>query len=148
MMEAYIKTGIIINAPISAVWDALVNPELTEKYMFGCRVHSAWTPGATVDWVGTADGRNVTFVTGYLIEMVPGALLVYSVVDPNAPYADNKKDHLIVSCELGETPDGTFLSVSQGDYTNVADGAKRYGHGVDGWDQLLQILKKVVEQDV
>ncbi len=145
-MEAYIKTGIIVNAPIAAVWDALVNPYLTERYMFGCRVTSDWTPGAVVDWVGTVDGKQVTFVTGYLIDLVPEQLLVYSVVDPNVPYADNRADHLIVTCALSESPDGVALSISQGDYTNVTDGAKRYGHGVAGWDQLLHTLKTVAEQ--
>lgn len=115
--------------------------------MFGCRVMSDWTPGATVDWVGTADGKNVTFVTGYLIEIVRGELLVYSVVDPNAPYADNRSDHLVVSCALSETPNGVAVFISQGDYTKVTDGVKRYGHGVAGWDQLLQTLKKVVEDN-
>lgn len=147
-MEAYIKTGITIDAPIAAVWDALVNPDLTERYMFGCRVISEWLPGALVNWVGTVEGKPITFVTGYLIDLVPEQLLVYSVVDPNAPYAGNRADHLIVSCELRETTDGVLLSVSQGDYTKVADGAKRYGHGVAGWDQLLQTLKKVVEGNV
>ncbi len=147
-MEAYIKTSITIQAPISDVWDALVNPDLTERYMFGCRVVSDWKPGAIVGWVGTVDGKEVTFVTGYLIDLVPEQLLVYSVVDPNARYADNRADHLVVSCALSETTDGVALSISQGDYTKVADGAKRYGHGVTGWDQLLQTLKKVVEEKV
>lgn len=72
---------------------------------------------------------------------MPEQLLVYSVVDPNAPYADNRADHLTVSCALSATTDGVLLSVSQGDYTKVADGAKR-DYGVAGWDQFLQTLKK------
>lgn len=62
-MDAYIKTSITIQAPIANVWDALVNPDLTERYMFGCRVISEWLPGALVDWVGTVEGKPITFVT-------------------------------------------------------------------------------------
>ncbi len=34
--ELIIKNSIVIDAPQSGVWDALVNPEQTKKYMFGC----------------------------------------------------------------------------------------------------------------
>ncbi|MBE2288222.1 MAG: SRPBCC domain-containing protein [Chitinophagaceae bacterium] len=145
-MESFIKTSVEINAPIATVWDALINPDRTEQYMFGCRVVSDWSDGATVNWVGKVEGNEVTFVKGFLVAFVPEKSLVYTVVDPNAPYADNREDHLTVSCELSETPGGTLLLVSQGDYSKVADGPSRYGHGVDGWNQLLETIKIVAER--
>jgi len=41
-----IKNTIVINAPASKVWDALVNPEQTKKYMFGCETICDWQPGS------------------------------------------------------------------------------------------------------
>ena len=107
---------------------------------------SDWSEGAAVSWVGRVDGKDVTFVKGFLKEFVPGKTLVYTVVDPNAPYADNRADHLTVNCGSGETPEGTLVIVSQGDYAKVADGAMRYRHGAAGWNQLLETLKIVAER--
>lgn len=144
-MENYIKANITINAPIAKVWDALVNPDVTAQYMFGCRVTSDWTPGSRVDWVGMADGKPVTFVTGSLVTFLPHTEFVYTVIDPFASYPQTPENHLTVSCFLTEKEGATELSVSQGDYTTVAEGAKRYGHGADGWNQLLVTIKNLLE---
>jgi uncharacterized protein YndB with AHSA1/START domain len=144
-MENYIKAQITINAPISKVWDALINPDVTAQYMFGCRVTSDWTAGSTVDWVGMVDGKPVTFVTGKLITLDAPNTFVYSVIDPLAAYPHTPENHLIVSCHLTEADGVTALAISQGDYTTVAEGEKRYGHGTDGWDQLLVAIKNLLE---
>lgn len=41
-----IQNTITIASPASKVWDALVNPEQTKKYMFGCETVSDWKPGS------------------------------------------------------------------------------------------------------
>ena len=37
----FIKNTIYIIAPLERVWDVLINPEQTKKYMFGCETISA-----------------------------------------------------------------------------------------------------------
>lgn len=44
-MEKYIVNTIEIQATPEAVWDALVNPEKTKIYMFGCATVSDWQEG-------------------------------------------------------------------------------------------------------
>ena len=46
MESLFVKNIININAPALKVWDALVNPEQTKKYMFGCETVSDWKPGS------------------------------------------------------------------------------------------------------
>jgi uncharacterized protein YndB with AHSA1/START domain len=144
-MENYIKAQITINAPISKVWDALINPDVTAQYMFGCRVTSDWMPGSRVDWVGEVDGKSVTFVTGRLITLDAPSTFVYSVIDPLAAYPQTPENHLIVSCHITEANGVTELAISQGDYSTVAEGEKRYGNGAVGWDQLLVAIKNLLE---
>ncbi len=146
-MEAYIKAHTTINAPIEKVWNALVNPDMTPKYMFGCRVVTDWQPGSRVDWVGTHEGKDVTFVTGECIVFEPNSKLVYSVIDPFASYPKTPENHLIVTMTLTEENGQTHLSASQGDYTTVADGEKRYGHGPDVWSTLLKAIKELLEKE-
>ena len=46
-----------VNAPVEKVWDALVNPELIKKYMFGAEVKSGWKPGDSITWKGEWEGK-------------------------------------------------------------------------------------------
>lgn len=48
MSPLFIKNTITINAPITKVWDALINPEQTKKYMFGCEAVSDWKVGSSL----------------------------------------------------------------------------------------------------
>lgn len=41
-----IKNVIEISAPAYKVWNALVNPEQTKQYMFGCETVSDWKKGS------------------------------------------------------------------------------------------------------
>lgn len=41
-----------INAPVDEVWDALVNPEMINRYMFGTTVESEWKEGSKIFWRG------------------------------------------------------------------------------------------------
>ncbi len=52
MDKLFVKNSIVINAPVANVWDALVNPEQTKKYMFGCETVSDWKPGSPLLWKG------------------------------------------------------------------------------------------------
>lgn len=54
-----ITNSITINAPAEKVWDALVNPEQTKKYMFGCEAVSDWKPGSELLWKGNYEGNDM-----------------------------------------------------------------------------------------
>jgi len=143
-MQAYHTAEITINAPRERVWDALTNPEITQQYMFGCRTVSDWKPGSTLDWVGTHEGKQVTYVTGKIVTFEPYSKFVYTVIDPAAKYPLTPENHLTVDITLTEDGDNTHIHVSQGDYTKVAEGEKRYGHG-NGWEGVLNNIKELLE---
>jgi uncharacterized protein YndB with AHSA1/START domain len=39
------RQSLVINTPVAAVWDALVNPRMIKQYMFGTNDISEWTVG-------------------------------------------------------------------------------------------------------
>ncbi len=143
-----VKNSIAINAPAAKVWDALVNPAETKKYMFGCETVSDWKVGSPLLWKGTFNGVELVAVKGDIVELVPEKRLVYTTIDPhNTDIADIPENYLTVTYELEETGGQTQLTVTQGDYSKVAEGQRRYEEtaGADGWQPILVEIKKLVE---
>ena len=139
---------ISINAPITKVWDALVNPEITRLYMFGCDAISDWKVGSPLLWNGSHEGKEMTFVKGKIVIIEPNKILKFTVIDPNAPYPDIPENYLNVTYELKEENGATNLKVTQDGFEGAADAENRYKHGYnngEGWNPILSQIKKIVE---
>lgn len=170
--QPFIKNSITINAPIEKVWDALVNPAQTKKYMFGCETVSDWKVGSSLLWRGEYEGEEMVFVEGEILSIEPGKHLAYTTIDPNSDIDDVTENYLTVTYDLEQvfredTNHGkqevidsrvtnsreqvqTILKVTQGDYTLVAEGARRYEEGYnngEGWNPILIQIKKMVEEN-
>ena len=144
-----IENQIEINSAASEVWDALVNPEKTKVYMFGCETVSDWKPGSTLLWRGSHEGKEMIFVKGTIVEIQPGKHLKYTTIDPNSTIDDVAKNYLWVTYDLEESGGRTKLTVRQGDYSIVAEGERRYKESYnngDGWNPILVQIKKLVEK--
>jgi uncharacterized protein YndB with AHSA1/START domain len=144
-----VTNDITINASAAKVWDALTQPEWTKQYMFGCVPVTDWKPGSPLLWKGVFNGAEIVAVKGQVVSLEPGRSLVYTVIDPNNPaIPDLPENYLLVTCRLAEKDGITHLSVSQGDYSKVADGENRYKHTVDGggWSPILDAIKQLVEK--
>lgn len=142
--ELTVTDSIAINAPAAKVWDTLVNPEMTKKYMFGCEALSDWKPGSPLIWKGATDGK--VYVTGKIVEIEKEKLLRYTVFDPNGGLKDIPSNYLTVSYSLSSKNVETILEVSQGDYAVVENGQKRHEETVDGWGIVLQKIKEIAEE--
>jgi uncharacterized protein YndB with AHSA1/START domain len=146
----FVKSRITINAPGSKVWNALINPEQTKKYMFGCETVSDWKVGSPLLWRGEYEGKQMVFVKGVIVEIKPESFLTYSTFDPNSTMEDVPENYLNVTYELSPENGQTILNVTQGDYSKVADSEKRYAeayNGGEGWNPILVEIKKLVESE-
>jgi uncharacterized protein YndB with AHSA1/START domain len=144
----FVKNSITINAPAEIVWDALVNPEQTKQYMYGCETVSDWKVGSELLWKGFYEGQEMVFVKGEIVEIEPPRRLVYTTIDPNSDIDDTSENYLTVTYDLIENGEQTVLNVSQGDYSTVADGERRYQDSYnngEGWNPILIEIKKLVE---
>ena len=143
-----IQDSITINASPAKVWDALINPEQTKKYMFGCETVSDWKIGSPLLWKGNYEGKEMVFVKGNIVEFQPEKHLSYTTIDPNnTEIPDIPENYLTVRYELKEDNGQTVLTVSQGDYSKVADGERRYNDTVEGggWQTILDSIKELLE---
>jgi uncharacterized protein YndB with AHSA1/START domain len=146
--ELIIKNSIHIYASPSKVWDVLINPEQTKKYMFGCEAVSDWNIGSPLLWKGNHEGKEMVFVKGNIVAIQPEKFLTYTTIDPNnKTIEDIPENYLKVTYELREENGQTILTATQGDYSTVGDGENRYRHTVEGggWQPILEEIKKLVE---
>jgi uncharacterized protein YndB with AHSA1/START domain len=143
-----VKNIIKINAPASKVWDLLINPAQTKKYMFGCETVSDWKKGSVLEWKLNYEGKDMVAVKGNIISIEPEKSLAYTTIDPNSTIEDIPENYLTVTYDLAEENSQTLLTVTQGDYLKVADGERRYQeayNGGEGWNPILVEIKKLAE---
>jgi uncharacterized protein YndB with AHSA1/START domain len=146
----FIHNSITIDASPARVWDALINPEQTRKYMFGCETVSDWKIGSPLLWRGNYEGQDMVFVKGNIVDIQPEKLLSYTTIDPNnTEVPDIPENYLTVTYELKEENSQTVLNVSQGDYSKVADGERRYNDTIEGggWQSILDSIKTLLEEE-
>lgn len=144
-----VENTITIHAPIARVWDALVNPDMTAIYMFGCRTVSDWAPGSLLLWEGQYEGKNMVFVKGYIKEIKPPVSLVYTVFDPNSTMEDIPENYLRVTYRLQEEGDQTILTVTQDGFENAARGEERFrevSNNGEGWNPILKSIADLLEK--
>ncbi|HVB03010.1 MAG TPA: SRPBCC domain-containing protein [Chitinophagaceae bacterium] len=143
----FVKNNITIQAPASRVWDALTNPLMTKKYMFGCETVSDWKPGSPLLWKLIHEGREMIAVKGKVVDIIPGKHLAYTTIDPNAAMEDIPENYLTVTYDLNAENGQTVFVVTQGDYAIVGNGEKRYLEAIasGGWASILMEIKKLVE---
>ena len=151
MEKAVVQNSIHINTEPSKVWNALVNPQMTKQYMFGCETVSDWKKGSPLLWQAIYEGKETVFVKGIILEIEPEKILKYTVIDPNAAMEDIPQNYLNVTYELTPANGQTVLTVSQDGFETAADGEKRYNDVYNngaGWSPILESIKKLLESNI
>jgi uncharacterized protein YndB with AHSA1/START domain len=141
--ELIFRKTIMLDAPASTVWKALTDPQQTKQYMFNCEVVTDWQPENPIIWKGAQDG--IVYVKGIIKKVIPGKYLEYTTFDPRSSIKDDPENYLTVTETLEEQDGKTKLTVTDGDFSKVEQGEKRYHDTIGGWDHALSGLKKLVE---
>ena len=144
-MEGHLifRTQIDIRADQSRVWDALINPEMTQQYMFGCVPVTDWKVGSPLLWRGLAD--EVDYVVGEVVAFEPETLLSTTTFNPHIGHADVPENYLTGEYHLSHSKGITSIQIVQGDFAKVEDGEKRFEEAAGAWDFALQKLKGILE---
>jgi len=143
MEELTVRKFLELDASISDVWEALTNPSITEKYMFGSRVETDWKVGSPIIWKGTVGGKEVVHLRGEIEEIEPGKMVRYSCFSPASGEEDEPENYTHVTYELSETGGKTLLNVSQGDFSGFTDGGIRFNHTIEAWDAVFLALQEI-----
>jgi uncharacterized protein YndB with AHSA1/START domain len=135
------NSEILIGAPIEKVWDALVNPEIIKKYMFGTTVISDWTEGSKIVWQGEWKGKTYED-KGTILKIIPGKQLQYSHFSPLTGLEDSPENYHTVTVGLKESNNQTLVSLSQDN--NATEKEKE--HSESNWKMMLTGLKELLEK--
>jgi uncharacterized protein YndB with AHSA1/START domain len=142
--ELLIHQSIEVAAPAELLWKILTNSEFIRQYMFGCNAESDWKSGSSLLWRGAADGT--LYVKGNIVSIDPPHSLVYTVFDPNSTMADIPSNYLTMTYKLSSLHDrATQLEITQGDFSKVENGQKRYQDSLGG-SEILETIRTLAER--
>ena len=129
-----------INAPKSAVWDALVTPEAIKEYMFGTNVVSDWREGGRIVWKGEWQGKAYED-KGVILKYEPDRVLQYSHFSPLSGAPDVQENYHTVTIKLDNAGAQTRVSLTQ----DKNGSEEEREHSQKNWEMMLKGLKSFVE---
>ncbi len=135
------KASIHINTPKARVWEALVNPEAIQQYMFGTHVVSDWQVGSPITWQGVWQGKSYED-RGVILQFAPGKTIQYSHFSPLAGLPDEPENYHVVRVDLAENGSGTHVSLTQDNNASEEERA----HSEKNWEMMLEALRKYLEK--
>ena len=140
-----VKLTTTINANPARVWQALIDFEMTKKYMYDTGVKSTWEVGSDVDWFGPWEGKDVKVMTGKLLAFEPESLLQYTSFWLQSGRALVPENFLTVTCRLEDQGGNTELTIEQGDFSVFEDGQARHDETAGMWQAVFQGMKSLLE---
>ncbi len=134
------KATIIINAPMSRVWDALTKPDLIKQYLFGTEVTSNWQVGSPIAYKGIWEGKTYED-KGKVLQVEPGRLLVSTFWSSLSGLLDVSENYKTVRYELSAEGGGTRLTITQDNNDTQEDAS----HSEQNWKMVLDGMKDLLE---
>jgi len=129
-----------INASVSKVWQALVNPEIIKQYLFNTDVISDWQVGSPIIYRGEWEGKPFED-KGEIIEIEPERILKSTHWSPLSGTADSPENYHTVTYSLAEKGDSTQVSITQDNNASEEETA----HSEKNWQTVLKGMKDLLE---
>ena len=137
LQKKQVKESVTINAPVSKVWQALIDPAIIKQYFFGTEAKSDWKPGSPITFTGEWKGQSYKD-KGTILKVEPNKLLQHTYWSSMAGLEDIPENYITVTNRLEGDDKQTKLTISQ-DMCTDEEEAKEM------WKTVLAGLKKTVE---
>ncbi len=128
-------------APASRVWDALTQPDLIKRYLFGTDVISDWKVGSPIVYRGEWEGKPFED-KGEILAIEPEKKLVSTHWSPLSGVPDRPENYHTVTYDLVSRGDKTEVTITQD--KNASEQEKV--HSEENWKAVLVGLKNLLEQ--
>ncbi len=136
------STSITVNAPRSAVWDAIVNPDAVREYFFGTNQDTDWKVGSPIYFRGEWEGKTYED-KGEVLEFNPEDSLSYTYWSSMSGDADAPENYQTVRYVLEDEGDSaTKLTIEQSGVSSQ----EKADHSAENWNGVLKALKEYVEK--
>ena len=133
---------ISIDASPSEVWNALTDPEIIKKYLFGTNVTTDWQEGSPITYTGEWEGKTYED-KGTILQVIPEKLLQSTYWSSMGGTEDKSENYSTVTYELEPDGESTTLSITQDN--NLNEEAKE--HSEKNWQMVLESIKKLLEEE-
>jgi len=142
--DLIVSESIDINAEPSKVWNALTNPEIIKKYLFGTETITDWKVGSEIIFQGEY-GENKEYKyrdKGVILENVLNQLLSYSYWSGFSGLEDKPENYSVViyKLESGDNKKTKFTWTQKGYATEEG-----YQHSLNGMKEFLKQIKEIIE---
>jgi uncharacterized protein YndB with AHSA1/START domain len=135
------KAEIVIKAPVSKVWDALTQPEIIKKYLFGTTVETDWKEGSPIFWKGEWEGKTYED-KGTILKVIPQKFLQTTYWSGMSGLPDLPENYKKVTYELTTENGNTKLTVIQDNNANE----EVKNHSEQNWKMVFETLKELLEK--
>jgi len=129
-----------IHAPVSKVWQALVNSEIIKQYLFGTDVVSDWMEGSPIIYKGEWQGKPFED-KGKILKIEPEKLLRSTHWSPLSGVPDSPENYHTVTYKLSEKDGSTDVTITQDNNASEEEKA----HSEQNWKTVLDGMKKLLE---
>ena len=140
-MNLIATASVTIAAHVAKVWDALVNPEVIKRYMFGATVISTWKVGDPIVWRGDWKGKPYED-KGVVLEVVAPRRLRVSHFSPLSGKPDTPENYHTLTYELSEQGPQTIVRLAQEEKCDII------AMGTHGRTRLRRLLTGSVAEEV
>lgn len=131
---------ITIQAPVSRVWHALVDPEIIKQYLFGTEIVTTWQVGSPIVWKGIWQDKPYEDL-GTILAFVPEKYLQMTYWSSMSGLSNDPKNFKKVTYELTTNNQTTTLTLTQDN--NQTEEEKI--HSEQNWTMVLNSLAKLLE---
>jgi uncharacterized protein YndB with AHSA1/START domain len=128
-----------IDVPRDRVWNALVDPTIIKKYMFGTEVESSWGPGSPIFWRGEFKGQHYED-HGEVLDVKPYERLKVSHFSPMSGLDDVPENYHTVTYELQQRGTKTHLCLTQGGNHSQQEA----DNSTENWQMALHSLVEAI----
>jgi len=141
MTSFNVEKHIDIKASKEKVWDALTNPMVIKKYLFGTEAISEWKVGSTLIFRGEFD-RQEYADKGIIQRLDIGELFQYTYLSSFSGLEDKDENYHLITYTLELMHKGVSLQLKHENIQNE----KARDHAYNNWDFVLKEIKEIVEK--
>jgi uncharacterized protein YndB with AHSA1/START domain len=136
------EVSIIVDAPVTKVWDALTIPEQIKQYFFGTDTVTDWKPGSPITFSGEWQGKKY-HDKGTILEFREKSLIKYDYWSSMSGIEDKPENYAIITYKVSGNDNNVTVTITQ---ENIPD-EKTKEHSAENWKMLLGKLKEFVESN-